>query len=140
MFKRLKRRPRKKRLNRKKSQKLQSRKRPRSKKAKMDELHELRKRKFEAIRQHQSEQLQEKQQMQQQIAQLEAIVRQVLTKEALARYSNLRIAYPDKAVQVLVILAQAIQSGQLNSIDDNLLKQILKKLTPQKKEFKIKKS
>ena len=86
------------------------------------------------------QQAQEEQQMQQQIAQLEAIVKQAFTKEALERYGNLRTAYPDRAVQLLVILAQAIQSGQITKIDDSALKSILKKLTPEKKDFRIKRA
>ena len=110
----------------------------------MDELEEIRKRKIRELRERQlgqiQQQAQEQEQMQQQIAQLETIVKQVFTKEALERYGNLRTAYPDRAVQLLVILAQAIQSSQIAKIDDDALKQILKKLTPGKKEFKIKKA
>ena len=110
----------------------------------MDELEELRKRKLHELRKKQLEdmqqQTQEQQQLQQQIQQLEIMVKQALTKEALERYSNLKTAFPDRAVQLLVILAQAIQSGQITKIDDNTLKELLKKLTPEKKEFKIKRA
>ena len=84
------------------------------------------------------QQSQEEEQMKQQIEQLEAIVKQALTKEALERYGNLKAAFPDRAVQLLVILTQAIQSGQVTRIDDNTLKEILKKITPEKKDIKIK--
>jgi len=77
-------------------------------------------------------------QMQQQIQQLEIIVKQALTKEALERYGNLKAAFPDRSVQLLAILANAIQSGQITKLDDNALKEILKKITPKKKEFNIK--
>src|SRR3989338_5965345 len=103
----------------------------------MDELEGIRRRKLEELRKQQLSQMQEEQQLQQQVQQLEEIVKQVLTKEALERYGNLKAAYPDRAVQLLVILAQAIQSGQITKIDDDMLKEILKKLTPKKKEFKI---
>ena len=53
-----------------------------------------------------------------------------MTKEALERYGNLRIAFPEKAVQILVILAQAIQQGQLQKVDDDTLKDIVKKINP----------
>jgi|TARA_Y100000031_G_C8094575_1_gene325796 DNA-binding TFAR19-related protein (PDSD5 family) len=104
----------------------------------MDELDEIKKKKLEALKSQQSDQMQEQQQMQRQIAQLESVVKQALTKEALERYGNLKAAHPDKAVQVLVILAQAIQSGQVSKIEDSMLKEILMKLTPEKKDFKIK--
>jgi len=106
----------------------------------MDELEGIRRRKLEELRKQQLNQMQEEQQLQQQVQQLEEIVKQVLTKEALERYGNLKAAYPDRAVQLLVILAQAIQSGQITKIDDDMLKEILKKLTPKKKEFKIKRT
>jgi len=108
----------------------------------MDELKEIKQRKMEELKNSQLEQMQQQNQeeaeMKQQIAQLEMIVKQALTKEALQRYGNLKAGFPEKAVQLLVILAQAIQSGQIKNIDDNALKGILKKITPEKKDIKIK--
>ena len=108
----------------------------------MGGLEEIRKKKLEELRINQPEQLpqqaQEEEQLKRQIEQLEMIVRQALTKEALQRYGNLKVAFPDRAVQLLVILAQTIQSGQINKIDDNTLKEILKKLSPKKRDVKIK--
>ena len=110
----------------------------------MDELGVIKKRKLQELRRKQLEdmqqQTQEQQQLQQQIQQLEIMVKQALTKEALERYSNLKTAFPDRAVQLLVILAQAMQSGQITKIDDNTLKELLRRLTPEKKEFKIKRA
>lgn len=89
--------------------------------------------------QSQQENLQEQAQVQQQIEQMENIVRQFLTKEALARYGNLKTAHHEKALQLLVILLQAIQKGQVqNKIDDSTLKKLLEQMTPKKKEIKIK--
>ena len=108
----------------------------------MDELGDIRKRKLQELRRDQlgqiQQQSQEEEQLKQQIQQLELIVKQALTKEALQRYGNLKAAFPDKAVQLLVILVQAIQSGQITKIDDDTLKEILKKLSPEKKDIKIK--
>jgi len=108
----------------------------------MDELEEIKKKKLEELKKTQLEQMQqqtqEQDQLQQQIQQLEIIAKQAFTKEALERYGNLKAAFPEKAVQVLVILAQAIQSGQVKNIDDNALKGILKKISPEKKDIKIK--
>ena len=107
----------------------------------MDELEEIKRKKLEALRREQEEamqdQLKEQAQIQQQIEQLEALVKQVFTKEALQRYGNLKAAHPEKAIQLLVILGQAIQQGQIQKIDDNQLRDILKKLTQEKREFKI---
>ena len=108
----------------------------------MDELEEIRRRKLSELRAAQLEKIQqqakEEEQLKQQIEQLETIVKQALTKEALQRYGNLKAAFPDRAIQLLVMLAQAIQSGQINKIDDDTLKEILKKISPEKKDVKIK--
>jgi len=108
----------------------------------MNELEEIKKRKLEELKKTQLEQMQqqtqEEEQMKQQIEQLEIVVKQALTKEALERYGNLKTAFPDRAVQLLVVLAQAIQSGQIKNIDDDTLKEILKKISPEKKDIKIK--
>ena len=70
---------------------------------------------------------------------MENAVKQLLAKEALARYGNLKAAHQEKALQLLLILFQAIQKGQIRSkIDDETLKKILGQLTPKQKEFKIK--
>lgn len=110
--------------------------------SKMDELEEIKKKKLGELRRSQLEQLQqqagEEEQLKQQIQQLEMIVKQAFTKEALERYGNLKTAFPERAVQLLVILTQAIQSGQITKIDDNTLKGILKKLSPEKRDVKIK--
>ena len=106
----------------------------------MDEIDEIKKRRLDELKRlrHASNQQQETQ-MQQQINQLEEFVRQYFTKEALSRYGNLKIAHPDKAIQLLVLLGQTIQSKQIGMIDDNNLKEILKKLTPVKRDIKIRK-
>ena len=108
----------------------------------MDELEEIKKRKLEELKNSQMDQMQqnanEEEQMKQQIDQLEVIVKQALTKEALQRYGNFKAAFPDRAVQLLVILAQAIQSGQITKIDDDTLKEILKKISSEKREINIK--
>ena len=110
----------------------------------MDELETIRKKKLEQLKSMQQgnnqNQMQEEAQAQQQIEQLETLVKQKLTRGALQRYGNVKAAHPEKAIQLLVVLAQAIQQGQIDQVDDDTLKQILIKLTPEKKEFKIKRS
>ena len=110
----------------------------------MDELEAIKKRKMQDLGKRQFEKIQnraqEQEQLQQQVHQLEMIVKQALTKEALERYGNLKTAFPEKAIQLLVILAQALQSGQIKSIDDETLKEVLRRMTPEKKEFKINKA
>ncbi len=109
----------------------------------MPTLEEIKKKKLEELMRLQQDKLQqqsqEQAQIQQQIEQMEEIVRQFMTKEALARYGNLKTAHHEKALQLLVIIFQAIQKGQIQGqIDDSTLKKILEQLTPKKKEIKIK--
>ena len=103
----------------------------------MSELDEIRQKKIREIQQRQNEDIQEEMQLQQQIAQLESVVKQALTKDALERFGNLKAAYPEKAVQVLVVLGQLIQSGKINKIDDGQLKELLSTIATRKKDFKI---
>lgn len=107
----------------------------------MDELEELKLRRLRELQQRQQEavqnQAQEEAQLQEQIEQLESIIRQVFTKEALQRYGNLKSAHPEKAIHLLVILGQAIQQGKITSVNDNQLKELLKRLSPPKRDIKI---
>ena len=105
----------------------------------MTTLEDIRKKKLEEMMGLQQQQAQERAQIQQQVGQMEAVVRQFFTKDALARYGNLKAAHQEKALQMLVVLFQAIQKGQVKGkIEDSLLKKILEQLAPRKREIKIK--
>ncbi len=81
----------------------------------------------------------EKQRLQQEIEMLEQTVKSRMTKEALQRYSNIRIAHPELALNLLLVLARAIQANQIGVIDDSQLKEILKQMqSVEKKDFNIK--
>ncbi|HIH92186.1 TPA: hypothetical protein HA281_05260 [Candidatus Woesearchaeota archaeon] len=106
----------------------------------MSEFDEIRKRKLEQLRRLQSAQGQQspgEDNLAQQIAQLESMVKPAFTREALERYGTIKTAFPEKAVQVLVVLAQFIQSGKVKHVDDDLLKKLLTQLTPKKRETQI---
>ena len=107
----------------------------------MDELEEIKRKKLEEFKRQQAEGLQsqaeEQVQFQQQIEQLEAVVKQVMTKDALLRYGNIKAAHPEKAMQLLAVLAQLIQQGKIQQINDLQLKDILRQVTPKKREIKI---
>ena len=108
----------------------------------MADLEKIRKKRMEELQQQmlsqQTEALKEQIQLQKQIAMLETIAKQKMTKEAISRYGNLKSAHPEKAIQIIAILAQAIQQGQINEqITDEKLKSLLKQLEPPKQEFKI---
>jgi programmed cell death protein 5 len=107
----------------------------------MSSLDEIRKKKLEELMRAQQAQAEQQAQMQQQVEQIESVVRQFFTKDALARYGNLKAAHQEKALQLLVILFQAIQKGQVSGkIDDATLRKILEQLTPKKKDIKIRRA
>ena len=82
--------------------------------------------------------MQEQLKLQQQLAQLESSAKQYMTKEAIQRYGNLKVAHPQKALEVIMLLAQLIQNGQLkDKVDDYALKEFILKTQQQKKEFKL---
>ena len=105
----------------------------------MATFEDIGRKKLEEMMKLQQQQAEEQSQMQHQIGQMESVVRQFLSKDALARYGSLKAAHQEKALQLLVVLFQAIQKGQVKGkIEDALLKKVLEQLAPAKKEFKIK--
>jgi len=79
------------------------------------------------------------QKLQQQVQQLEQLVKQHLSKEAITRYNTIRTAHPEFAIHILTLLAQLIQSQQIQEkITDEQFKKLIKQIQPQKKEFKFK--
>ena len=108
----------------------------------MSELEEIRKKKMHELQRQYAnqatQQYQEEAQIQQQLQQIEAIVKQRMTKDALERYGNIKAADAERAMQLLVIFAQFLQAGKLNMIDDETLKQVLVKMVPKKREINIK--
>jgi len=105
----------------------------------MSSIEEIRNKKLEELMKHQeTTQSQEQAQLQQQIGQLETVVKQHLSKEALLRFGNIKAAHPEKAVQILIIFSQMIQSGRVTGkIDDSTFKKVLEQITPKKKDIKI---
>lgn len=102
----------------------------------MDEVAELRKRRLAELQARGAEQSEEAQ-LQSQINQLDALVKGKLSREALARYSNVRVAHPELWLQSLVVLAQLIQQGKVAAVSDAQYKSILERMRPEKREIKI---
>lgn len=76
--------------------------------------------------------------MQQQIAEIEKVAKGIMSKEALGRYGNLRVAHPEKALQVAIFIAQAASNNQIQGVlSDDDLKNILLNAQEPKKEFKF---
>ena len=108
----------------------------------MDELEQIRTQKLESLRQQQmqnqfQQEIASQQKLQMQIAQLENAIKQLFTKDALSRYSNLKIAHPEKAIQLLAVIAQLTESRGVMKIDDYQLKELLVQMDGKKKETKI---
>jgi programmed cell death protein 5 len=102
-----------------------------------EELEQIRQKKLAELQEQLQEQQQEQLRIQQQITQLENFVKQRLTKEALARFGNLKAAHPEFAVQVLVVLSQLIRAGKAESINDEMLKSVLQELQAEKHSTRI---
>ncbi len=76
--------------------------------------------------------------LQQQIAQVEAVAKQFLSNEAIARYGSVKSAHPQKAMQVIAIIAQLAQQGQLREkLSDEEFKQLLLQLEPKRHTTRI---
>lgn len=84
------------------------------------------------------EEIQKQLELQKQIQVLETTVKRYLTKEAVTRYGNIKAAHQQKAMRIITILAQLIQSGQITEkIDDAQFKEILLKMQEPKQNTKI---
>ncbi len=107
-----------------------------------DELEEIRRRKLmelQAQREKELEDLQRQQEMQRQLeAQKKAILRAILEPEARERLARVKLAYPDVAEAVENQLVYLAQSGRITTkITDEMLKEILKRAMPKKREPRI---
>lgn len=105
-------------------------------------LEDIKKKRLEELQNRivgeQNQALQEQIQLQQQIEMLEQVARQYLTNEAIQRYGNLKSAHPEIAIRVIVLIAQAVQMGQIREkIDDKKFKQLLSQIQEPKKDIKI---
>ena len=103
------------------------------------ELEELKKQRLEQLQQElMQKQMQEQMEMQQQLEQLETVAKRFMTSEAIARYGNLKAVHTEKAIQSIVVISQLIQQGKITQpITDDQYKNLLLRLTPEKKEFRI---
>ncbi len=105
------------------------------------ELEELKKQKLEQLHQELTQkQLQEQAEVQEQLEQLEKIAKHYMSPEAISRYGNMKAVHTEKAIQSIVVIAQLVQQGKIKEIiSDEQYKNLLMRLTPEKKEFRIQK-
>jgi len=106
--------------------------------AEEDELEVLRQRKLQELQLQAQQQAVAQEQQNRIDAEKQNLMRQLLTPEARERLANLRMTRPDVVESVENQLIMLVQSGRITQqIDDYTLRQILRKVMPQKREIKI---
>jgi programmed cell death protein 5 len=106
--------------------------------AEEDELEVLRQRKLQELQSQAQQQAVAQEQQKRIDAEKQMLMRQLLTPEARERLANLRMTRPDVVESVENQLIQLVQAGRITQqIDDYTLRQILRKVMPQKREIKI---
>lgn len=103
-----------------------------------EELEELRRRRIRELQQRDSQGQREAEAQEQMERAKQALLRRVLTPEARQRLANLKMVKPEFASQLELQLIQVAQSGRIDlPIDDDKLKEMLRKLQSDKKEIQI---
>ena len=108
-----------------------------------EDIEEIRKRKLMELQKRLAEQQKAQEEAARQQAELEAqiqaILRRILTPEARERLSRVKLVRPELAQQVELILVQLYQTGQIRErIDDVKLKKILAQIDARtRREFRI---
>ena len=81
----------------------------------------------------------EEEELVQQITMLEQVAKKKMSKEAISRYGNMKLAHPETAVKAIAMIAQAVQMNQVQGILGDLeFKEILREIQRGKKEFTFK--
>jgi len=103
-----------------------------------DELEAIRRQKEAQLREQALREQVQEQQIAEAQAQKEALLRQILTPEARARLTNIRIVKPQFAEQIELQLIQLASSGRLRGqVTDQQLKGLLQQLQGKERERKI---
>ncbi|HLC86098.1 MAG TPA: DNA-binding protein [Candidatus Nanoarchaeia archaeon] len=82
--------------------------------------------------------IEEKLKIQKQMLEIENMAKNFMTQEALVRFGNLKSAYPEKAFKTAAVIVQLANQGQISSpLSDLQLKELLIKLEPESRDFRI---
>jgi programmed cell death protein 5 len=112
----------------------------------MTDIDEIRRRRMQQLQQQQAQQAQNQsseaesqEQMRREVeTQKRQAMMQLLTPEARARLTNIRLTKPEFVDQIELQLIQLAQMGRVQSkITDDQLKELLRKLAGQKREINI---
>ncbi|MEM1506690.1 MAG: DNA-binding protein [Candidatus Bathyarchaeia archaeon] len=102
------------------------------------ELEEIRRRKLMDLQQRMLQEKEEEEARRREEAQRQVILRRILTPEARQRLANLKMVRPDFAAQLEAQLIQIAQQGLVKiPIEDEQLKEILRKLQESRREIRI---
>jgi programmed cell death protein 5 len=103
-----------------------------------DELEAIRRQKIEQMQQEQAGAATEEQRRQEVEEAKKNIIRQILSSEARERLNTIRMAKPDLAELLENQLIALAQTGRIKSmISDAQFKEILRQITPKKREITI---
>ncbi|RJS76155.1 DNA-binding protein [Candidatus Bathyarchaeota archaeon] len=103
-----------------------------------EELEALRKRRLIELQQKMVQEQQQAEAQRRFEIQKQALMRRILTQEARQRMANLKMVRPEFASQLELQLIQIAQQGRIQlPIDDNQLKEILRRLQGKRKEIRI---
>jgi len=103
-----------------------------------EELEAIRQRKLAQIQEQQASSQAQEEQLATLEAQKQSILRQILTEEARQRLANVKLVRPQVAEAVELRLIQIAQQGGVKEkINDEQLKEILRKIQGQKRETKV---
>lgn len=68
---------------------------------------------------------------------IEDIAKSKMSRDAVSRYGNLKVAHPELAIKAISLIAEAAHSGQIDVVSDLQFKELLRQLQ-EKKSFKFK--
>lgn len=103
----------------------------------MDELDTLKQRRLLELQKQYTEQRREQEQFETEAHQLEAAIKPLFTRDALARYGTLKTAHPELALQTLLVLAHIKQQKNITSVSDTELRTLLQEINKNKKQTTI---
>ncbi len=105
-----------------------------------DELEQIRQKRLEEIQKQFAEQQEQQEALSKELKQLEALIKQRMTKEAISRYGNIKVSQPQLAMSLLGLLVQLFEKNPDRTVNDDDLKRLLIMLNSSKKPgFTIKK-